>query len=222
MNSQIMIINFKTYRQATGSSAVRLARDCEAVSKKSGVSIAVAVQACDISGVASSVSIPVLAQHVDGIGYGRNTGFILPESVRQAGASGTLLNHAEHKLDFKVLADSVRLCRRLNLTTVVCAADNSEASSVAGFSPDFIAVEPPELIGTGVSVSKARPDVVASAIAAVNRVKDIPVLCGAGITTGDDVIKALNLGAAGVLLSSSVATAANPKAVLSRLVKGFI
>ncbi|MBI2137058.1 triose-phosphate isomerase [Candidatus Woesearchaeota archaeon] len=185
MNSQIMIINFKTYRQATGSSAVRLARDCEAVSKKSGVSIAVAVQACDISGVASSVSI-------------------------------------EHKLDFKVLADSVRLCRRLNLTTVVCAADNSEASSVAGFSPDFIAVEPPELIGTGVSVSKARPDVVASAIAAVNRVKDIPVLCGAGITTGDDVIKALNLGAAGVLLSSSVATAANPKAVLSRLVKGFI
>ena len=221
MKQPIIIVNFKTYRRATWDNAVKLARACEKISAKSGVNIAVAVQAVDIPRVASAVKIPVLAQHVDSITYGKNTGFILPEAVKQAGARGTLLNHAEHKLNYKILADTINSCKKLKLTTVVCAADNKEASVAAKLNPDFIAVEPPELIGTGIPVSKAKPKVVTSSIAAVRKVKNIPVLCGAGINTGEDVLKALKLGAKGLLLASAVTSAKNQEAVLRDLVKYF-
>ncbi len=217
MKTPVIIVNFKTYSEATGASAVKLAKICEKVARQENVEIAVAVQAADIAAVAKAVSIPVFAQHVDSISYGKNTGFILPESVKTAGASGTLLNHAEHKLDYRVLESAVKICRKLKLTTVVCAANNREASIVAGFSPDFIAVEPPELIGTLVSVSKASPEVVASSIAAVKRVKNIPVLCGAGVANGEDIRKAIELGTRGVLVATAVDKAKNPESALKEL-----
>jgi triosephosphate isomerase len=46
----------------------------------------------------------------------------------------------------------------------------------------------------------------------------IPVLCGAGISTGEDVESARDLGASGVLLASGVAKAAEPESVLRDLV----
>jgi len=219
MKTPIIIVNFKTYRQATGKNAVKLAKICEKVAKQSKVNIVVAVQAADISKVASSVKIPVFAQHVDNISYGKNTGFTLPEAVKQAGAKGTLLNHAEHKLDYKILAATINSCKKLKLTTVVCAANNKEAAIVAKFSSDFIAVEPPALIGTLVSVSKADPKVVTSSIAAIKKVKNIPVLCGAGVANGEDVAKALKLGTKGVLIATAVDKAKDPKAALNDLVK---
>ncbi len=219
MKTPVIIVNFKTYRQATGDNAFRLAKACEKVAKKSGVNIVAAVQAADIHRVASSAKIPVFAQHVDNTSYGKNTGFILPESVKEAGAVGTLLNHAEHKIDYKVLADTINSCRRLGLTTVVCAEGKEEAAVVAKLNPDFIAVELPELIGTLVSVSKANPEAVTSAIAEIKRIKDIPVLCGAGVANGDDVAKAIKLGTKGVLLATAVTTAKNPEAALTDLVK---
>ena len=219
MKTPVIVVNFKTYREATGKNAVSLAKLCEKVAKESKTNIIAAVQAADIAAVSKAVRIPVWAQHVDNIAYGKNTGFILPDAVKEAGASGTLLNHAEHKLDYKILAATIEICKRLGLTTVVCAANNREAAAAARFSPDFIAVEPPELIGTGIPVSKAKPEVVTKSIAAVNKVKSIPVLCGAGINKGEDVKKALELGTEGVLLASSVTTAGNPEAVLRDLVK---
>lgn len=218
MKTPAIIVNFKTYRQATGKNAVRLAKACEKVAKASGVNIAAAVQAADIYRVASAVRIPVFAQHVDGIAYGKNTGYILPQSIKEAGASGTLLSHAEHKMDYKALAGAIDSCKMLGLTTIVCAEGRKEAAIAAKLNPDFIAVELPELIGTLVSVSKANPEAVTSAIAGIRRVNDIPVLCGAGVANGEDVKKALELGTAGVLLATAVTTAKNPEAVLRDLV----
>lgn len=221
MKTPVIVVNFKTYEQAIGKNAVGLAKACEKVAKKSGVNIVAAVQAADIYRVASSVKIPVFAQHVDSIAYGKNTGFTLPEAVKAAGASGTLLNHAEHKLDYKVLADTINSCKRLGMTTIVCAAGKEEAAIAAKLNPDFIAVELPELIGTLVSVSKVKPEVVTSAIKEVKRIKDIPVLCGAGVANGDDVKKALELGTVGVLVATAVVVAKNPEAALTDLVKSL-
>ncbi len=221
MKTPLIIINFKTYRQATGDNALKLARTCEKVAKTSKVNIVVAVQAADLYRVASSVNIPVFAQHVDNIAYGKNTGHILPEAAKEAGAVGTLLNHAEHKIDYAVLAGTINNCKKLGLTTVVCAAGKKEAATVARLNPDFIAVELPELIGTLVSVSKVKPDVVTSAIAAIKRIKDIPVLCGAGVANGDDVGKAIKLGTKGVLVATAVTTAKNPEEALDDLVKSL-
>ncbi|MFC6766548.1 triose-phosphate isomerase, partial [Natrinema soli] len=82
-----------------------------------------------------------------------------------------------------------------------------------------VAVEPPALIGTGTPVSQADPDVVEDAVdAAANVDSDVSVLCGAGISTGDDVVAASDLGTGGVLLASGVAKADDPKAALEDLV----
>jgi len=212
-----ILINVKTYKQATGTNAVKLAKICEKVAKKKRVPVIICVQTADISRVASSVKIPVWAQHVDNIDYGRNTGFVLPQSVKSAGAKGTLLNHAEHKLNYKVLAETVKRCRKLKLTTMVCAANKKEAAIVAHYNPDFIAIEPPALIGTGISVSTAKPGIITSAIKAVKG--KAPVVCGAGITNGEDVKKALELGTKGALVASAFAKAKNPESILKDLVR---
>ncbi len=46
----------------------------------------------------------------------------------------------------------------------------------------------------------------------------VGVLCGAGISTGDDMKAALELGAEGVLLASGIILAPNPKEALMGLV----
>jgi triosephosphate isomerase len=84
--------------------------------------------------------------------------------------------------------------------------------------PDAVAVEPPELIGTGTPVSKADPDIITDTVDRVSDVSEVPVLCGAGITSGDDVEAARELGAEGVLVASGVVKAESPREAMLDLV----
>lgn len=211
-------MNFKTYESATGQKALDLARVHEKVALETGADVRVAVQATDVAMIAKAVSIPVYAQHVDAVGFGGHTGYILPEAVVAAGAKGTLLNHSERRLDRKVLVESVRRAKEAGLTVVVCAKDPEEGASFLQFEPDFIAVEPPELIGGDVSVSNAQPEVIEHAAKLIGSEK---LLVGAGVKNGADVQKALELGAHGVLLASGVTTAQNPESVLMDLASGL-
>ncbi len=83
----LIVINFKTYAQATGRAAETLAKIADMVSKMEKVPIIVAVQPTDIYRIAKSVSLPVFAQHIDPVAYGSNTGWILPEAAVDAGAT---------------------------------------------------------------------------------------------------------------------------------------
>lgn len=213
----MIITNFKTYESATGKKALELAKIHEQVAKETGTPIMVAVQAVDLAMVSHGVKIPVLAQHIDPVGFGGFTGHILPESVKQAGAAGTLLNHSERRLERGVLASSVKRAKELGLITVVCAATPEEGATFLEFDPDYIAVEPPDLIGGDVSVT-TRPDVVKKAVALIGGEK---LLVGAGVKNGQDVRIARQLGAKGVLLASGVTKAKDPKAVLMDLVGGL-
>lgn len=219
IRTPIIIVNFKTYEECSGMKAVELAKLCEKASK-TGCLVAVAVQAADISRVAESVLIPVMGQHTDGIKFGANTGSILPESLIQSGAAGTLLNHSERKLPFAELEKAAKRCKELGLITVVCAATSEEAEAVAKLNPDFIAIEPPELIGGDISVSTAKPELVKETVEKVHKIAPIPILCGAGVKTAEDVRIALNLGTVGVLLASGVTKAANPEKALKELISG--
>ena len=215
MNAPIIVLNFKTYKQATGKNAIKLAKIADSVARRNKkVRIYVAVQAVDIEEVAKSVSIPVLAQHVDLAGLGQYTGLIAADAVKKAGAIGTLLNHSEHPLSIRNLGLIVKQCKKLKLKTFALAQTPKMSEKAARFNPDFIAVEPSELIGGKVSVSEAKPEVVRNAVKRVHRIKKIPVLCGAGVHSGVDVKKALELGASGVLLASAYCLAKNPKKVL--------
>ncbi len=207
----LILVNFKTYKEAMGREAIRLATSAEKVSEKTEVCIAVAPQMVDLRMVAEAVKIPVFAQHIDPVGHGQFTGHILPEAVAAAGCSGTLINHSERRLGLDVIAATVKRAREVKLVPVVCVDTVETGRAVAPFKPDAIAIEPPELIGTGTPVSKAKPEVVSGAVQAVKKVEPgIKVLCGAGITSGEDVSAALKLGAEGVLVASGVVKAKNP------------
>ena len=219
----LIIVNFKAYPNAIGEGSVKLARDIAEAGSEKGVSVAVAPQYADLYRVVSQVKVPVLAQHVDSLAPGRGTGWLLPEAAKEAGAVGSLVNHSERRLELDEIRKIVSRLRELKLVSVVCAKDVETAKEVASFGPDMVAVEPPELIGTGRAVSKVKPEVVHDAVREVHGVNpDVHVLCGAGISSGEDVRVALELGAEGVLVASCVTKAEDPRAAALDLVGGVL
>lgn len=211
----LIIVNFKTYLEATGQRAVELAKQAERASKETGVYIAVAPQFTDIKSVADAVEIPVYAQHVDSIKPGSNTGHVLADAVKLAGAVGTLINHSERQIKLAEIDSVIRLCNEHELISCLCTNNPITSASAAYLCPDIISIEPPELIGTGVAVSKAQPEAVTNTIKKVRKVNDEAViLCGAGISNGEDVSVALKLGTHGVLVASGIVKAKNPYLML--------
>jgi len=214
------VINFKAYREVEGNHALSIAQACQEVSERLGVCIVACPPMVELSKVAAAVRIPVMAQHVDAKQPGSQTGWVTPEMVRSAGAIGTLINHSEHRLSQPEIASIAATCRKVGLKICVCADTAENSGIVATYKPDMVAVEPPELIGGDVSVTEARPEVVSDAVKAVKCIDaTIPVLCGAGVKTGKDVKKAIELGARGVLLASGVVKAKDPKKALEDLVQ---
>ncbi len=215
MKLPIILVNFKCYEEATGERAFKLAKICEFVSFEYGLNISVAPQFVDIKTIAEEVEIPVFSQHIDPIDVGAFTGHVTALSIKEVGATGALINHSERKLDLKKIKECIELAKKYGLISVCCSASIDESKEIAKFNPDFIAYEPPELIGTGISVSQSKPEVITETVNEIKKIiPDVKVLCGAGITNGGDVKKALELGTVGVLLSSGVVKADNPEDVL--------
>jgi triosephosphate isomerase len=217
----LIVVNFKTYATAMGQKAVDLAQAMERASKDHVRMIAV-VSAFDLHAVKQAApSLEVWSQHLDPVGQGSFTGWLQPENAIERGAQGTIINHAEHKVDIEhvqqlmqQLPDEFPMC--------ACAADVEEAHQLAELGPTFIAVEPPELIGGDISVTTADPAIVSNTVNAVRAINPhVRVLCGAGVKDGKDVKTAVELGAHGVLLASGVTKASDVDAVLADLVAGL-
>lgn len=209
-----ILINLKAY----DCDPVAIATAAAAVGDNADARVAVAPQTADIGRVAET-GVETWAQHVDPVDHGSHTGSTLASSVATAGAQGTLLNHSERRLRLADIDAGVRGAEQAGLDTIVCANNPEQVGAVTALSPDMVAVEPPELIGTGTPVSQADPEVVRDAVRAADAVdSEVPVLCGAGISTGEDVMAAGELGSEGVLLASGVAKAEDPRAALADLV----
>jgi len=213
----MIFVNFKTYQEATGEAALSLTKVCAEVSQLTSIKIIPIVQTVDLWRLASQ-GLEVWAQSVDAIDFGAHTGGILPEAILTAGAKGFLLNHSEKKLSLKELEKILTKLKMKNGQTLVCAENLNEAQSFIDSQPTFLAYEPAELIGGQVSVSQAKPETISEFI---NKINNIPVLVGAGIHSQQDVQKALELGAQGILVSSSVVLASEPKEILIKLAGGF-
>ena len=209
-----VLVNLKAY----AADPVEIATVAHEVADESGVRIAVAPQTAHLERVAET-GVETWAQHVSPVEHGSHTGSALAEAVADAGAVGTLINHSEKRLKLADVDGAVAAAERAGLETVVCANNPEQVGAAAALGPDAVAVEPPELIGGDVSVSQADPDIVEDAVAAAEAVDDaVDVLCGAGVSTGEDLTAADDLGAEGVLLASGVAKADDPRAALSGLV----
>ncbi len=210
MQTPVLIVNEKNYLEVSGDGALKLARAAEAVAGELGVNVAVAPPLPSLGLVAGAVSIPVLAQHTDASEVGSSTGSIVPELVKSLGSVGSLINHSEKRVPFEVLKMTVLRLRDVGLVSVVCAKSPAEVSRIASVGPDFIAIEPPELIGSGIAVSKVKPEIISDSVEAARRVDPtIKVICGAGIVSGEDVEAALRLGSVGVLVASGIVKASD-------------
>jgi len=211
----IIIVNYKTYSEGTGKKAIMLSRIAEEVSLETGVNISVAPQLADLASVCDAVSIPVFAQHIDPIFPGNSTGHVLLESVKEAGAVGTLINHSERRLKLCDIEIIIARARESGMVSVVCTNNAAVSEAAAALKPDIVSLEPPELIGTGIPVSKSKPEVVTQTVTLVKHVNPcVLTLCGAGITKGEDVAAALKLGTRGVLVASGIVKAKDPRKVL--------
>ena len=203
-----------------GKKGLEIAKASEKVSEESGITIGVCPQFLDLRMIAENVNIPVYAQHFDAVSPGSHTGHVLAETLKDCGLKGSLLNHSEKRMILADLEKSIEIAKSLNLETVVCTNNIGVSKAVASMNPDMIAIEPPELIGSGIPVSKANPEVVEGTVREVRKInKDVIILCGAGISKGEDVKSALELGASGVLLASGVVKAKNVEDSIRELIK---
>ena len=217
-----IVINFKTYQEASGQEALKLAMLCAEVSSETNASIIVAPPMMDLALVASSVRIPVFAQHLDSVNSGSTTGHVTVDNAKASGAKGTLINHSERRLKIAEIHELIDRSRSAGLVTIVCTNNLAVSKACAAMEPDFIAIEPPELIGGDVSVTAANPKIVSDTVHAIRAIsRDVGVLCGAGVKNGKDVAMAIKLGTDGVLLASGVVKAKDQRAVLLDLVSGL-
>jgi triosephosphate isomerase len=211
LNEPMIIVNFKTYLEATGKKAVELAKQADKVNKETGIQIIVAPQTIDLTKIVEAVEIPVFAQHLDPITPGNNTGHTLAESIKETGATGTLINHSEKQLRLIDIQTTIEIAKKNKIVTCTCANNPTTSTAIATLNPDIVAIEPPELIGTGISVSKAKPEIITNTIKLVHKInKNMPILCGAGISHTEDITKAIELGTKGVLIASGIVKAKNP------------
>lgn len=218
MTSPLILINFKSYREGAGNNAGVIASAAELVMQESGVTIGIAPQFTELHPFCRHYEIPVYAQHVDAV-EGAYTGRVTAYTLRAAGCTGSLINHSERRLTIADIEASVEACRFNHLISVVCTNNIGVSAAAAAFAPNYVAVEPPELIGSGISVASADPDIIKNSVDAVKKINpNVKVLCGAGIQTGECVRTCLDLGSDGVLLASGVVKAKDPEAVLRDLV----
>ena len=215
MDAPLIVVNFKTYSSAMAGAADKLGQLMADVETDARM-VAVA-SAFDLSSVSAISGLEVWSQHLDPVGQGSHTGWLEPQTAIERGAVGTIINHAEHKVSLEHVRDLMAMLPE-DFPICACAADVDEARALAELGPTFIAVEPPELIGGDVSVTNVDPAIVSGTADAVKSISDVGVLCGAGVKTGRDVIKAIELGASGVLLASGVTKSDDPEAALMDLV----
>lgn len=218
----MFIINCKNYEEISGNKIIEFVKIVERISKKYKIKIAVAPPQHLIGLIANS-SIPILAQHVDNSKIGSTTGFMVPELLKKSKVSGSLINHSEHRISSDEISKLVLKLRELKMMSVVCVKDVVEAKKYSKLNPDYIAIEPPELIGSGKAVSNEKPEVIIKASDAVKSAKNkTKLLCGAGIVSGQDVAKALELGSKGILVASGIIKAKNWTKIIEEFSKAML
>jgi triosephosphate isomerase len=218
----LIVLNLKIYPQALGKPGLELAKIAENVAQETGAMIVICPPITYLAKFAEQLEIPVFSQTVNNVSTGSNTGKISVEMIKSAGASGSLINHSENQMILADIEKIVQGLRSYNLYTIICTNNEAVSAASAKLNPEAIAFEPPELIGTGVSVSSAQPEIVKNNIKRITfENPKVSPLCGAGISNAEDVRKALELGTKGVLLASAYVKAKDPYTLLFNMAQAL-
>ncbi len=218
----MFVINCKNYEEIAGDEIIKFVKIAEKISKKYKVKIAISPPQ-HLVGLVANSSIPILAQHIDVSKVGSTTGFVIPELLKKSKVKGSLINHSEHRISSKEIEKLVLKLKELKMTSILCVKNIAEVKKYVKLDPDYIAIEPPELIGSGKAVSKEKPELIAKAASIVNNSKNkTKLLCGAGIVSGEDVAKAIELGSKGILVASGIIKAKDWNKVISEFSKALV
>ncbi len=208
----IIAINAKTYYPYSfGSHLLRILRALERVSEEYDVRVILAPPHTELKESAEiSRNVEIYAQHIDPLEPGAHTGSVILEGIKEF-IKGSIVNHSEKQLKLSEIEFIINKLNQNRLGSIACAPNPSSAAAISILKPEMVAMEPPELIGTGISVSRAKPETITETVKMVREAGfEGPILVGAGISTGEDVRKALELGAQGVLVASAVVKAEDP------------
>lgn len=219
LRTPFFVVNPKAY--LWGDEFLNFAKACDELAGNYDVDCLFTAQHVDLYRLASETQhLIVTAQHMDGMSAGAGMGHILPEGLQAAGVRATFLNHAEHPISTEELTKSIIRADALGLLTIVCANSMKEARAVAALAPDVIVCEPTELIGTGKSSDLAYMKATNQAIREMN--PDIYILQAAGISSGQDVKKALESGADASGGTSGIVAARDPLAVVEEMLQVIV
>jgi len=215
----VFVVNFKSY--IWGTNAVKFARKMEKIGQESSVYLCAIPQIIDVYRIAKETKVPLFSPHLDSLTPGRGTGRVLPEAVKEAGAVGVLLNHAENRLPLDVISETIKRAREVGLISMVASSSPEEAGIIATLGPEVVIAESPDRIGTLKSVGRDREFVVQS----VKKVKAVDsgilVICGAGVSSGRDVAELVKLGAEGTGASRAIFEAKDSVGILTEMVRAL-
>ncbi|MGN6822738.1 MAG: triose-phosphate isomerase [Candidatus Nitrosocosmicus sp.] len=201
----ILIINLKNYMETAGDNTIKIAKDAENVSKETGVEIIISPPQPSLALLAKQTKLKVISQHIDLKKPGATTGYYIAELIEKIGAYGSLINHSEHQVEMDEIRRSIEKLKELGLKSFVCTKTIKELKEIITLKPDIVAIEPPELIGTKKSISSENPILIRECYDAIGKdAENLQLICGAGINTKEDIEIALENGATGILVSSSI------------------
>ncbi len=218
----MFVINCKNYEEIAGKNIIKFVKTAEKISKKYKIKIAIAPPQ-HLIGLVSNSTIPILAQHIDDSKIGSTTGFIIPELLKKSKVKGSLINHSEHRISSKEIEKLILKLKELKMISILCVKDVAEVKKYVKLNPSYIAIEPPELIGSGKAVSKEKPELIIRAAHAIKNEKNsTKLLCGAGIVSGRDVSTAIKLGSKGILVASGIIKAKDWNKIMTDFAKSMV
>lgn len=225
MNEKYCIINLKAYEEVFEVNLPKFIEEvenCSELAQKLEVNLILCVNSYDLKQAALyAKNVQIYAQHVDPVHFGSQTGHFPSICAIRLGAIGTLISHSEYYLNIDDTLNTIEHAQKQHLITCVCARDNNRLEELKNNNiKGLVALEPPELIGGDISVTSANPQIISEA---KNILQDsnMELLVGAGIKSQEDVSKAIELGARGILVASGVVKSSDIEETLKDLLEGF-
>lgn len=202
----MIFINLKTYERGTGEKALEFVKQAEAIFAETQTPITILAQAADVRLLSQNTTLPIWGQHIDAISYGKNTGWNLPSAIMQAGAKGTMINHAEHKLPLADVSEIINDFQKDDFHIMVSTTTPEECVVINQLHPTYLTYEPQDYIGTKTAVVEVAADIIKDLLSKITS----PLVIGAGIHKPEHITEGLALGAKGFLISSDVLLSDDP------------
>lgn len=219
LRTPFFTVNCKSYLY--GEELKKLAIYADSLAEKYDVDILFTAQHVDLAMIKRETKhLVVTAQAMEGIQIGKGMGHILPEALKAAGVEATFLNHAENPLYVSQLVKVIQRANDLGILTVVCADSETDAEAIAKLQPDIMVCEQTSLIGTGKTADVSYMEATNKLVKSVS--PNTYTLQAAGISTGDDVYKAIMSGADGTGGTSGIVCAKDPFATLNVMIKALV